>query len=313
MSRTEAGTDFGGVRTGSEYVPIRVTVNAPHDDDATDKEVTLTHRPIPLGNNGYNSVLKDFVITIMDDDTAGFTFNPSMLTVGEGTTIVYTLVLNTQPINEVTIAISSDGDTSDGDVSVQPPTLDFTTSNWNNPQQVMVSAPQDDDGVPGSATLSHTVTTVGGDYGSVTADLAVTIIDDDIAGIILNPTMLTVDEEKTVDAYTVVLNTQPTAAVSITISDDSNISVQSPTPLTFTRDNWDTQQTVTVNAARDDNAVDDSATLTHTATGGDYEGLTADLAVTIIDSADIILGNVMTNNTLVIQESHRHNLHRGTR
>ena len=107
-------TDFQ-VESG-RYDPITVTVNAPHDDDAADKEVTLTHRPTDLDNNGYNSVLKDFVITIMDDDTAGFTFNPTMLTVDEGTTTVYTLVLNTQPTDEVTIAISSDGD-----VSVQPP------------------------------------------------------------------------------------------------------------------------------------------------------------------------------------------------
>ena len=59
-----------------------------------------------------------------------------------------------------------------------------------------------------------------------------------------------------------------------------------PTSLTFTPDNWDTTQTVTVNAAEDDDAsADEMVTLTHTVSGGDYEGVTADsVVVTIIEN-----------------------------
>ena len=51
----------------------------------------------------------------------------------------------------------------------------------------------------------------------------------------------------TSDSYTVVLNTQPTGNVTITVTSDSQTTV-SPTTLTFTSANWNIQQTVTVTA-----------------------------------------------------------------
>ena len=41
----------------------------------------------------------------------------------------------------------------------------------------------------------------------------------------------------------------------------------SPSSLTFTTENWDTPQTVTVSAAQDADAVDDTAMLTHSVSG----------------------------------------------
>ena len=51
-------------------------------------------------------------------------------------------------------------------------------------------------------------------------------------------------------------------------------------------DDWATAQTVTVKAGHDDDTVGDTATLTHTASGGDYTGITADLPVTVTDAGD---------------------------
>ena len=45
------------------------------------------------------------------------------------------------------------------------------------------------------------------------------------------------------------------------------------TSLTFTVDNWDTAQTVTVKAGQDNDGSADTATLTHTASGGDYASI----------------------------------------
>ena len=57
----------------------------------------------------------------------------------------------------------------------------------------------------------------------------------------------------------------------------------SGSPLTFTTANYGTEQTVTVSAAEDDDAVTDAVVnLTHTVTGGDYQGVTGDpVTVTI--------------------------------
>ena len=60
----------------------------------------------------------------------------------------------------------------------------------------------------------------------------------------------------------------------------------SPATLTFTPGNWDTAQTVTVEADQDDDAEDDEATVEHEVSGGDYgsNGVTAaDVAVTVDD------------------------------
>ena len=56
--------------------------------------------------------------------------------------------------------------------------------------------------------------------------------------------------------------------------------------LTFTSDNWNTAQTVTVSVAQDNNVGDKAdVTLTHTVTGtGEYAGVTAgSVTVTITD------------------------------
>ena len=55
--------------------------------------------------------------------------------------------------------------------------------------------------------------------------------------------------------------------------------------MTFTTTNWGTAQTVTVKAADDDNADNESETLTHTASGGDYVNVAKDLPVSITDDA----------------------------
>ena len=55
--------------------------------------------------------------------------------------------------------------------------------------------------------------------------------------------------------------------------------------LTFTADNWNTAQTVTVSAAEDDDAVvDATVTVGHTANGGDYVNESANVEVTITEN-----------------------------
>ena len=68
----------------------------------------------------------------------------------------------------------------------------------------------------------------------------------------------------------------------MTVSSD-NEDVTAGGPLNFTASDWSTAQTVTVTAAQDGNATDDTATLANTAEGGGYDGESADVAVTVAD------------------------------
>ena len=120
-----------------------------------------------------------------------------------------------------------------------------------------------------------------------------TITDDDTRGVTVNPTSLTVAEGGD-DTYTVVLKSKPTADVTVTVSVPENTDVSVDTDsneegdqntLTFTADNWNTVQTVTVSAAEDDDAVvDDAVTVGHAASGGDYVNESANVEVTITEN-----------------------------
>ena len=261
--------------------PQTVTVTAAHDDDAvTDDPVTLTH--IVSGGDYEDVTAADVEVTITEDDTAGVTISITELEVTEGDSQSYTVVLDTEPAADVTVAIQVP---ENADIALNQTVLTFTTDNWNTPQTVTVAATQDDDAVfDDPVTLTHTVS--GGDYEGVTAaDVEVTIIEDDTTGVTISITELELAESDS-QSYTIVLDTEPTADVTVAIQGPENTDIAaSPLALTFTADNWNQTQTVTVTAAHDDDAVfDDPIVLTHTVTGGDYEGVTAaDVEVTIIE------------------------------
>ena len=87
--------------------------------------------------------------------------------------------------------------------------------------------------------------------------------------------------------YTLALGAEPTARVTINLSTDGEVTTQ-PTSLRFTRSNWDTPQTVSVNTNHDDDAVDDAVTITHTVTSdsaAEYAALANldEVRVTVVD------------------------------
>ena len=96
--------------------------------------------------------------------------------------------------------------------------------------------------------------------------------DDDMARVDVSTTAVDVGEGSSA-TYTIELGFMPSADVTVTIVDptESGTDVTTdPESLTFTPDNWNTPQEVTVNAASDGDTTDDSATITHTASGAEY-------------------------------------------
>ena len=84
----------------------------------------------------------------------------------------------------------SSGDTDA--VSVPAGTLTFTTSNWSTARSVTVGGVDDDDAL--DETVTVTLTAYGGDYGGRTATVAVSVTDDDTAGLVVDPGSLTISE-----------------------------------------------------------------------------------------------------------------------
>ena len=162
---------------------------------------------------------------------------------------------------------------------MDPSSLTFSTSNWSAAQTVTVTASDDADALTDPVvTLTHRAS--GGDYGAVTGDLRVTITEVDSPGLAISQAAFTVVEGNAAgQSYTVALTTQPSAAVTVTISGQASSDlVVDPSSLTFSTSNWSAAQTVTVTAREDADALTDPVvTLTHRASGGDYGAVTGDL------------------------------------
>ena len=194
------------------------------------------------------------------------------------------MALVTEPSGSVTVSIHAGTD-----LTLSSDTLTFMVDDWATAQTVTVKAGHDDDGSADTATLTHTAS--GADYANLTKDLPVTVTDDDTANIVLSKTDLTVTEgDAAGTSYTVALATKPSGEVTVTISGhaSTDVTLSGTTlisdTLTFTVDDWNVAQTVTVKAAHDDDGSADTATLTHTASGADYANVTEDLTVTVTDN-----------------------------
>ena len=258
-----------------------VEVRALHDADAVaDSSWTLGHAV--TGGDYEGLFVPGVQVTIIEDDQAEVKLSETALTIEEGAVVSYAVVLSSEPTADVTVSVQvPDG----AEVAVSPRALTFTAATWDAAQTVEVRAMHDADAVADSSrTLGHAVT--GGDYeGLFVPGVQVTIIEDDQAEVRVSATEVTV-EEGAVVSYAVVLSSEPTAdvTVSVQVPDEAEVAV-SPPALTFTAATWDVAQTVEVRAMHDADAVADSSrTLGHAVTGGDYEGLfVPGVQVTIIE------------------------------
>ncbi|NJK66383.1 MAG: hypothetical protein HC941_07485 [Microcoleus sp. SU_5_3] len=212
-----------------------------------------------------------------------------------GTADTYTVVLTNQPTANVAIALNTA-------TQIQPIAgISFTPTNWFLPQTVTVSAVDDTvaETSPHAGPIAHTATSTDANYNGATASFTVNgtagntvnanITDNDSAGVTITPATATAAEGGATGSYTVKLNTPPTAPVTINVA--AGTQIQPIAALTFTPNNWNVAQTVTV-AAVDDGLVEGNHTgaIAHTSTSTDakYNGITiggVDVAITDNDTA----------------------------
>ena len=223
-------------------------------------------------------------MNLTDDDSVGVTVTPAILTIPEGSRLAYRVMLTSRPSHNVTVTVSHRGD---GDVSIDDQELTFTASDWETVQAVTVSAAQDEDARDDTAALSHSVASTDADYnGIMVSEVEVTVTDDEMAGVSIAPAELIIAEGGS-DSYEVVLTSKPSHDVTVTISrsGDGDVSIDDQ-ELTFTGSDWDQEKTVSVMAAHDDDAIDDTATFSHSvaSTDTDYNGISvSEVEVTVTD------------------------------
>ena len=284
VSVTVSSGDAGAVSVPSQVLTFTagnwsraqsVSVGGVDDDDALDESVTVA---LTASGAEYGSETAAVAVAVTDDEIAGLVVDPYSLTVAEGGSEVFTMRLATEPSQRVLVTVSS-GDA--GAVSVPLQVLTFTTGDWSTPQSVTVSGVEDDDA--GDEAAEVNVAASGGDYAGATATVVVTVTDDEIAGLVVEPDSLTVSEDGT-ESFAVKLATEPLADVDVTVSSGDPGAAASSGSFKFTTRNWDIAQPVTVRGVNDDDAGDESVTITLLASGGDYTNETATVAVTVNDN-----------------------------
>ena len=213
------------------------------------------------------------------------------------------IVLDKDPHRRVSISLNAvpSGGATPGDYRVEPTQIVFNAGETS--KDVTVTAVDDnvdDDGE--SVELTFGVLSAGVSLGATTRAV-VQIADNDGKGIVLSPTSLGVTEGGSA-TYTVALASQPTADVAVTITGHSGTDLRlNRTSLTFTTSDWNREQSVMASAVEDSDSNNDSATLTHTANGGGYTGVTAALAVTVTDNDSQAMGAPIIDGLLEVGET----------
>ena len=276
--------------------PQTVTVTAPEDGDTDDGSASLAIMVSSM-DAAYNGRSATVPVFVSDNDPLlvpvvgpGLTISQPE-PVDEGGSGQFTIFLNAAPEAEVTIAISS----GNAAVTVAPMSLTFTADNFDTAQAVTVMAAEDDDTDHFQALLTFTVTSTDTDYSGLTPTVVVLVANNDAVEVerpvpVVGPG-LTISQPEPVDEggsgqFTIFLNAAPEADVTIDISSGNAAVTVAPTSLTFTADDFDTEQTVMVMAAEDDDTEHLQALLTFavTSTDTDYSGLTSTVVVLVANN-----------------------------
>ena len=277
---TATGTATLTFTSSNYYVAQTVTITAVDDSVGEGRHTAVITARVYGGPSSFEGVVAtSFTAEITDNDKAlllGDTAGSTDVTEG-GVTDSYSVTLSMQPTTTVYVVPYN---VSSAQMTFSPASLAFSTSNYNVPQVITVTA-LDDSTVEGYhiQSIGHTVTNYGNTNREQAAPTSLTAnITDNDSRVVITETGggTTVREGGGItDTYTVFLLTAPTGHVSVTIGDGMYLGQDVPSgtnygnshdvtfttagtttatstvTLTFTPSNYATAQVVTVTAYDD--------------------------------------------------------------
>ena len=283
----------GQMANASDTVALTAVDN---DIDAADNAVTVQ---AAVENDHGEGNVQVASLTITDDDIAAIdvsamtTTTVRLETTESGRTATFTVTLASEPTGNVALSVVS-SNTDEGTVS--PSVLTFSSTTWNTAQTVTVTG-QDDTPSAIDGNQNYTVTlsvnqtdTQDTNYDALT-DISVYMVNrDNDFGLDISALTGQATEAGASATFTVALLTQPTAAVTISVtSQDPSEGRVEPAMLTFTPTSYNTAQTVTVTGQ--DDTIDDGDipwTVRLASSSGDtgYNTLADDVQMTTTDDED---------------------------
>ena len=224
-------------------------------DGTVTSSITVSVSPSSL-SPAFSAVnTQTITVNTLDNDLPGFSLTPvtGSLMEGSSSTASFTVVLDVQPLTDVSIDFTS---TDIGEVNlVNPSTKTFTFTNWNIPQTVSLQS-ADEFLIDGSQLVSITAAinpaSNPGFLGASSQIISVTNADNDLASVTLIPIDNLSSEAGDSASFYLRLTAIPTADVQIDLRSlvpAEAVPVQSQ--VTFTPVNWNIPQLITVNGVND--------------------------------------------------------------
>ena len=241
-----------------------------------------------LSDDCYSITPVNYVIQILDNETAGFSLSPVSGSLAEGNiqTASVSVVLTAAPLTNVIVDVQSLDTT---EVTLGVTSLTFTPSNWNTAQTVTLTS-VDELLVDGTQVVSITASINSASDAAFTSLATQTVslshLDNDTPGFTLSALTGTLTEASTQTAsFTMVLDAQPASDVIINLSLSPTDEVSSThVSLTFTNANWNATQTIML-SSRDDFIIDGTINST--------------LTFSIDPSSDALFSSVGTQTIIV--------------
>ncbi|MGK7921604.1 MAG: LamG-like jellyroll fold domain-containing protein [Trichodesmium sp.] len=211
-----------------------------------------------------------------------------------GTSETVSVGLVKRPTADVTLELSSD-DTTEGEVT---PSITFTPDDWDKYQDVTITGKPDpeDDKDEEDVKYQITIKTKSDDNNYNNTEKFISVINtdvDDSTGLELANklettyssefTPIETSETGTSETVGVRLSNKPTADVTVELSSDDTTEGEFPPTITFTPDNWDEYQDVTITGKADkinDEDVKYDITLRAKSEDADYDEETIVIPVT---------------------------------
>ncbi|MCX6732781.1 MAG: peptidoglycan-binding protein, partial [Candidatus Roizmanbacteria bacterium] len=259
--------------------PQYATISAVDDSVQEGNHYGIISHTLSSLDPNFNGLISYETATITDNDVAGITARlpNGVINIAEaGPTDTYYVKLNSLPTFPVTLIFGAQNQ-----ATASPANLIFNASNWNDEQEITLSAIQDYmiEG-PHTATISYTASSSDTNYNGKTTSFTANISDDDSLspGIFVNESNggTAVEQDSYTDTYTIALASKPSANVKIKIIANGPEATTSAGIFWFTPNVWNVPQTVTVTAKRNPSG-GATVVFTHLVTSLDahYNGLFA--------------------------------------
>ena len=243
--------------------PQTVTLTAVDDQVAEGPHNSTISHALSSPDPAYDGLATAAVsASIVDNDAVGVEIQPpGPLALNEqgATSGTYTLALLSRPTVDVQVTVAPDEQVNAGAGPGRFIVLQFTPANWNTPQTVTLAA-VDDNRVEGPhvGEVTHAASSMDDGYDHLAiAAMVVDLQDNDLAGILVDggADLLVSESGPTSDTFSLVLQSSPSADVTMTFTPDAQTDLGggagAAVTLAFGPQSWNVPRTLVVTAVAD--------------------------------------------------------------